>query len=341
MPLPTKIQTSPVEKQFTALGKSFWFPLLKKYNPQEFRSAKGTGLVQLPHVMVGGRTPLPGWWFEAVASLKGDVHLSFDAKKSPGGLGPSVKVRKSELKGDFKGAIRRGVDKLLKQVARWGKYTALAPFREAVSMTISDLLQDLNEDLQQERVDVDANLKKGRSLLWKQYPKLYKAGKFKTAAKVAKTALDLFSVTGSHTDAREARSYLKDAQRKAKTESAFFPGETLEEARDHKTVLVRDMRLKDGAAIKAGTKVKVSFSDRADQAKQAFFTLPGERKPKGVPSQKLHQYFRGFTKPPSMSEVNKWLKDGMSKSLTGAVIKGDKAFHKSGVPSWLLVLGYL
>lgn len=166
-----------------------------------------------------------------------------------------------------------------------------------------------------------------------------KGGKIRLAKKgIAALKKAGNSISESTEGAMTLTGLLKDLRESA---SPVFPGETLTEGRDHPTILVRDMKLKGGGVVKAGTKVKINFPTHADQAKQAFFTVQGERKPKGIPSQKLHQYFRGFTKPPSMSEVSKWMKAGTSKSLIGMQIKDDGAFDKSGVPSWLLVLGYL
>ena len=48
----------------------------------------------------------------------------------------------------------------------------------------------------------------------------------------------------------------------------------------------------------------------------------------------------GFIKEPSMKSLEKWVSDGIGKSIIGKKVEPD-GFDFNGMPSWLLVLGII
>ena len=102
------------------------------------------------------------------------------------------------------------------------------------------------------------------------------------------------------------------------------------------TKLKKEMKFKDGTSLPAGTMVNVSF--HKDNPRVALVsTTIGERAYRVRPSS-LHKYLPGFTKPPSVSTMEKWSDDGVAKSVGGERVEPD-GWDSDGTPSWMLVQG--
>jgi len=104
-------------------------------------------------------------------------------------------------------------------------------------------------------------------------------------------------------------------------------------------VLLRDVRTKRGAEFSAGTTLRVDhyvnkhphyLIKLVDNSGQTLAVTPTG----------AHKYLRGFPKPPSMSTLEKWDEEGMSKAVDGSRVEPD-GFSSDNAPSWLLVMGMI
>jgi len=59
-----------------------------------------------------------------------------------------------------------------------------------------------------------------------------------------------------------------------------------------------------------------------------------------VPPDRGYRLLNRFPKPPSPRQMEKWMMDGVAKSIDGKRVEPD-GFSPSGAPSWLLVLGMI
>lgn len=53
-----------------------------------------------------------------------------------------------------------------------------------------------------------------------------------------------------------------------------------------------------------------------------------------------HTKFTGFTSEPSLNTMEKWMDNGIARSITGKKVEPD-GFGPDGSPSWLLILGMI
>lgn len=53
-----------------------------------------------------------------------------------------------------------------------------------------------------------------------------------------------------------------------------------------------------------------------------------------------YKYITGFTKPPSIKTMEKWMDEGIAKTVTGKKTEPD-GHGEDGSPSWLSVLGLI
>lgn len=99
--------------------------------------------------------------------------------------------------------------------------------------------------------------------------------------------------------------------------------------------LKKNITLKDGTVIEAGTRGSLRFNEQVPrQVIVDFDTRPNTKL--GVAN--LFDYFgRPFMKVPSMSSLSR-MADGLSKSVTGKTVEPD-GYGPDGSPSWLLILG--
>ena len=119
--------------------------------------------------------------------------------------------------------------------------------------------------------------------------------------------------------------------------------ELLDEAKKGK--LKKDIKLKTGDVIPAGTSVGVEFDRRKPE--RALLTLDFSTDnrdytvdPLKMSAGKLYLYVAGFGKPPSIKTMMNWTNDGVAKSVTGKKVAPD-GVGPDGSPSWLMVLGYI
>ena len=102
--------------------------------------------------------------------------------------------------------------------------------------------------------------------------------------------------------------------------------------------LLRDVKTKKGSTINKGDRLPlVEWGNDYPYA----MTLEAEngqvlkvRAPTG------HRLLKRFPKPPSDRLIDKWIFDGIAKSVDGKRVEND-GFSSSGAPSWLLALGMI
>lgn len=119
--------------------------------------------------------------------------------------------------------------------------------------------------------------------------------------------------------------------------------ELLDEAKRGK--LKKDIKLKTGDVVPAGTSVEVEFDRRKPE--RALLTLDFSTDnrdytvdPLKMSAGRLYLYVGGFGKPPSIKTMMNWTDDGVAKSVTGKKVAPD-GIGPDGSPSWLMVLGYV
>ena len=101
--------------------------------------------------------------------------------------------------------------------------------------------------------------------------------------------------------------------------------------------LIKDVKTKNNQ-FQRGTKFRVvKYNDRypylvileSDQGLKLSVTPEGGSK-----------LLRGFPKPPSMSQMERWMENGVANSIDGKRVEPD-GISPSGAPSWLLALGLI
>jgi len=97
--------------------------------------------------------------------------------------------------------------------------------------------------------------------------------------------------------------------------------------------LKTELKLKTGEIYSVGSPVTIKFDLR-------FAELHGLRaEPIKIQASKLSFYVKGFKKP-SLQTMERWMDDGIAKSITGKKCEPD-GYGSDGSPSWLLVLGLI
>lgn len=100
------------------------------------------------------------------------------------------------------------------------------------------------------------------------------------------------------------------------------------------TLLKSDLKLKDGTTYNKGSSVTVMFNT------DGKIELCGLRDtPIKVSARGLANHVQGFSMP-SMASMERWVSNGVSKSVTGGRCEPD-GYSCDGAPSWLLVLGMI
>lgn len=95
---------------------------------------------------------------------------------------------------------------------------------------------------------------------------------------------------------------------------------------------VRDLKWKDGTVLAKGTPVTVTY--RGD----LFAVLGHDGLQHTTKVKNLPAILKGYPKAPSLSQLQKWSDDLVSKTPTGARVEPD-GYGPDGSPSWLLVMG--
>jgi len=155
---------------------------------------------------------------------------------------------------------------------------------------------------------------------------------------------ELYRVTGTnndyvgewHTDKNDAKRELKGLIRGVASKNLIGKRKVRESARNY--TLLKDVRTKKGVEFSKGESLKL--------------VKYGSKHPYGVKFQDesgnqivliaetAHKKLRGFPKPPSFNTMEKWMSDGVAKSIDGKRVEPD-GFSSSGAPSWLLALGLI
>lgn len=119
--------------------------------------------------------------------------------------------------------------------------------------------------------------------------------------------------------------------------------DVLEEGRA--TTTKKGIKLKNGDEIPKGTSVEMEFVSKgvAVLLKMDHTGKSGrdyKSEPLKIPSSRLTMYVAGIGNPPSVKTMEKWLDDGVAKSVTGKRVEPDGT-GPDGAPSWLIVLGMI
>lgn len=93
---------------------------------------------------------------------------------------------------------------------------------------------------------------------------------------------------------------------------------------------------KQPTVIKSGTKVEVYFSPKTP----GYGYIPFENYWYIVGLKNGSKQFNKFTAPPSQGTLEKWDRDGFSKTVTGEKVEPD-GVGSNGAPSWMLVMGVI
>ena len=99
-----------------------------------------------------------------------------------------------------------------------------------------------------------------------------------------------------------------------------------------------DIKLKDGSVIPAGSSVSLQWGRYPDYS-LATLTAPG-RPPVKLNTGRLHNYLRGFPKPPGYRALEKMMENGVALTPTGKRVEPD-GVGPDGSPSWLLIGGLI
>lgn len=99
--------------------------------------------------------------------------------------------------------------------------------------------------------------------------------------------------------------------------------------------LLRNAKMKDGRTFSAGEEFQITF---LPEFSTNFSGYEAKRVSDGS-SFKTKQFSLFFT-PPTMKTLEKWVSDGVAKSVTGRKTECD-GHGDDGSPSWLLALGMI
>ena len=102
--------------------------------------------------------------------------------------------------------------------------------------------------------------------------------------------------------------------------------------------LKRDVKTKKGEEFKRGTKLKIVSYDRKWPYVIRLECPLGKRF--AVTPEGAHKYLKRFPKPPSISQMERWMDSGVAKAVDGSRVEPD-GFSPAGAPSWMLVVGVI
>ena len=88
--------------------------------------------------------------------------------------------------------------------------------------------------------------------------------------------------------------------------------------------------------IPVGTEITIDF----DQNGSATLSIVGGTVTKKVSLNSLIKKCSGFTKMPSEATMERWMFNGVARSITGKRVEPD-GFGDDGSPSWLVALGLI
>lgn len=105
-----------------------------------------------------------------------------------------------------------------------------------------------------------------------------------------------------------------------------------------KTKVKKEIKLRSGINVPVGTVGVVE--DFRDEGRGALIKFESLDDPIKLKASSLYQRLSGFTKPPSDKIMEKWMEEGIAKTITGKRTEPD-GYGPDGSPSWLLTLGYI
>ena len=104
------------------------------------------------------------------------------------------------------------------------------------------------------------------------------------------------------------------------------------------TTTIKEVKLKDGTVIPRGARVEVDFAERYPYT--LTLEIEGLGRTISTTPSLAYKKLKGFSKPPSFRAMEKWMSDGIAKTITGKRTEPD-GYGPDGSPSWLLVLGLI
>lgn len=101
------------------------------------------------------------------------------------------------------------------------------------------------------------------------------------------------------------------------------------------TSVKKDISLKSGVVIPAGTKVRCEFLPEFTSTFRVFSDIA--EKPLRMPYTAASNYLNGFKKEPSMAALEKYSNDGICPTPLGARVEPD-GYGPHGEPSWMIIM---
>lgn len=106
-----------------------------------------------------------------------------------------------------------------------------------------------------------------------------------------------------------------------------------------KTVtLIRDIKTKIGVQFNTGESLQLVSYD--ENYPHLMRLRASDGRTLALHPATAYQSLRGFSRPPSMGTLNRWMDDGVAKAVDGARVEPD-GFSPAGAPSWLLAMGLI
>jgi hypothetical protein len=101
----------------------------------------------------------------------------------------------------------------------------------------------------------------------------------------------------------------------------------------------RELKLKDGRVIPKDTPVEIKWLPK-EQNGHALAEVHAGGEVFKTKIRNFHTFIQGFPKPPTNATLEKWVGDGVAKTVTGQKVEPD-GWGSDGSPSWLLAMGLI
>jgi hypothetical protein len=137
-------------------------------------------------------------------------------------------------------------------------------------------------------------------------------------------------------DERDAVDSIWQAGKKM---SMFTVEASAKTAASKTTTMARTLHNKGGLEFKTGEQVIVSWEEDVP-FKTVIESLEQPDKRLKIPTKMVSAVLHGYPKAPSVNAMEKWLDDGVAKSILGKRVETD-GYDSDGSPSWLLALEYI
>jgi hypothetical protein len=103
-----------------------------------------------------------------------------------------------------------------------------------------------------------------------------------------------------------------------------------------KSITINSRTLRDGRVIPSGIPIEITFNETAIAA----ITCDGFETPVKIRLSNAYKWIKGFKAPPSTKVMERWMDDGIAKTVTGKRVEPD-GIGPDGSPSYLIVLGLI